>query len=132
MKIIKSKQADQLLGGKLEQEIMEVIWRIENATVRQVLDALQEKRDIAYTTVMTVMTRLADKGLLKRTLEKNGCYCYRTVHGKQKYSELASKRAISSLIKAFGEVAVAQFVDVVESSDSKNLEEWRQKLKAIT
>ncbi|MGH7091473.1 MAG: BlaI/MecI/CopY family transcriptional regulator, partial [Stellaceae bacterium] len=36
-----------------ELEIMKVVWRLESATVRQVYEALLEKRHIAYTTVMT-------------------------------------------------------------------------------
>lgn len=45
---------------------MKVIWRLEKATVRDVYEALRAKRDIAYTTVMTMMKILEDKGYLKK------------------------------------------------------------------
>ncbi len=49
-----------------ELAIMKVIWRLEKATVRDVYEALRTKRDIAYTTVMTMMKILEDKGYLKK------------------------------------------------------------------
>ncbi len=49
-----------------ELAIMKVIWRLEKATVRDVYEALRAKRDIAYTTVMTMMKILEDKGYLKK------------------------------------------------------------------
>lgn len=45
---------------------MKVVWRLEKATVREVYEALRAKREIAYTTVMTMMKILEDKGYLKK------------------------------------------------------------------
>ena len=53
-----------------ELEIMKVVWRLESATVRQVYEALLEKRHIAYTTVMTMMKILETKGFLKKRQEE--------------------------------------------------------------
>ena len=50
-----------------ELAIMKVIWRLDKATVRDVYESLREKREIAYTTVMTMMKILEDKGYLKKT-----------------------------------------------------------------
>lgn len=117
--------------GELEAEIMEAVWNLESASVRQVLNRLRKKRNIAYTTVMTVMGRLCDKLVLKRKLNGGGAYVYTAVQAKANFLAATSKRAISGLLKEFGEVAVAQFIDAVESSNLKNLEEWREKLKKI-
>jgi len=51
-----------------ELAIMKVVWRLDEATVRDVYEALREKRSIAYTTVMTMMKILEEKGYLKKTL----------------------------------------------------------------
>ena len=48
-----------------ELEIMKVVWECENATVRDVYETLRERRQIAYTTVMTMMRILERKGHLK-------------------------------------------------------------------
>jgi predicted transcriptional regulator len=50
-----------------ELAIMKVVWRLEKATVREVYEALLTRRDIAYTTVMTMMKILEEKGFLKKT-----------------------------------------------------------------
>jgi BlaI family penicillinase repressor len=51
-----------------ELAIMKVVWRLEKATVREVYAALREHRRIAYTTVMTMMRILEEKGYLRRTM----------------------------------------------------------------
>lgn len=51
-----------------ELAIMKVVWRLDKATVRDVYEALRERRAVAYTTVMTMMKILEDKGYLKKTL----------------------------------------------------------------
>jgi predicted transcriptional regulator len=51
-----------------ELAIMKEIWRLDKATVRDVYEALRVKRSIAYTTVMTMMKILEDKGYLKKAM----------------------------------------------------------------
>ena len=53
---------------------MKVIWRLEQATVRDVYEALRAERTIAYTTVMTMMRILEDKGYLKKTASADRAY----------------------------------------------------------
>jgi BlaI family transcriptional regulator, penicillinase repressor len=51
--------------GDLEREVMTQLWdAAEPLTVRQVHDRLSRDRDLAYTTVMTVLDRLAKKGVV--------------------------------------------------------------------
>lgn len=47
---------------------MKVVWRLDRATVRDVYEALRERRTIAYTTVMTMMRVLEEKGYLEKEL----------------------------------------------------------------
>jgi BlaI family penicillinase repressor len=51
-----------------ELAIMTVVWRLGKATVRDVYEALHERRPVAYTTVMTMMKILEEKGHLTKTL----------------------------------------------------------------
>jgi predicted transcriptional regulator len=51
-----------------ELAIMKVVWGLGQATVRQVYEAFREKRAVAYTTVMTMMRILEEKGYLQREL----------------------------------------------------------------
>lgn len=51
--------------GELEREVMDHLWSApEPQTVRQVHEALAARRDLAYTTIMTVLQRLAKKNLV--------------------------------------------------------------------
>jgi predicted transcriptional regulator len=59
-----------------ELAIMKVVWRLDKATVRDVYEALRHKREIAYTTVMTMMKILEEKGYLKKTRVERA-YLYR-------------------------------------------------------
>jgi BlaI family transcriptional regulator, penicillinase repressor len=51
-----------------ELAIMKVVWRLKKTTVRDVYEDLRATRPVAYTTVMTMMRILEDKGYLKKTL----------------------------------------------------------------
>ncbi|MGH9176415.1 MAG: BlaI/MecI/CopY family transcriptional regulator [Vicinamibacterales bacterium] len=51
-----------------ELAIMKIVWRLETATVREVYEALRARRTVAYTTVMTMMKILEDKGYLRKTM----------------------------------------------------------------
>lgn len=56
--------------GDLEHAVMDVLWaRAVPTPVRDVHEALARSREIAYTTVMTVLDRLAKKGIVTRQLE---------------------------------------------------------------
>lgn len=61
---------------------MKVVWRLEKATVRQVYEALRERRAIAYTTVMTMMRVLEEKGYLERELVERA-HVYRPAKPRQ-------------------------------------------------
>ena len=61
---------------------MKVVWRLGDATVRQVYETLREKRPIAYTTVMTMMKILEEKGYLKKALVDRA-HVYRPARPRQ-------------------------------------------------
>jgi BlaI family transcriptional regulator, penicillinase repressor len=50
-----------------ELAIMKVVWKLESATVRDVYEHLRTKREVAYTTVLTMMKILEQKGYVKKT-----------------------------------------------------------------
>lgn len=115
--------------GELEAKVMEIAWSLESVTVREVLNRIKKKRRVAYTTIMTIMTRLCEKGFLKRKLNKDGAYSYEAVQKKEDFLVSASRNAIDKLLKEFGEIAVAQLIDTIEKYDDDNLRELGKKLK---
>jgi predicted transcriptional regulator len=111
--------------GRLEAAVMEVLWDRGQASVREVLDALRGDRTMAYTTVMTVMVRLADKGLLERQTDGR-MYRYWAAATREEFLSGVSRRVIDDLIEDFGDVAMAQFLDVLDGVDPERLRTLRQ------
>ncbi len=64
-----------------ELEIMQVVWELDGGTVRQVHEILNQQRPLAYTTVMTMMNILEEKGHLTRSKEGRA-YRYQPVRPK--------------------------------------------------
>jgi predicted transcriptional regulator len=110
--------------GDLQARIMELTWARGPVTVREVLDALEPERDLAYTTVMTVMSRLADQGVLVRELVGK-TYVYRPACTRQEFRADISGAIVNDLIADFGDLALSQFVDALERSDPARLERLR-------
>ena len=85
--------------GKSQADVMNVFWKRGSATVPELVDALTKKRDIAYTTVLTVVQRLYARGLLERKAEGRAFRYWPT----RTRDEL-----IDRLLGDFGDVAVAR------------------------
>ena len=102
--------------GPLEEEVMEAVWKLGEVTVRDVLGILERSRPVAYTTVMTTMGRLADKGMLRRT-EIQPAHRYTALVSKQQYADSTCESVLDWLLGQFGEPAVAYFLDRVERED---------------
>lgn len=113
------------LLGSLELEVMEFMWQAGEATVRQVGEVISRERPIAYTTVMTVMGHLVDKGLLSRSPEGKR-YRYRVVQGKNEFLYQASQRMIRTLVEDFGDLAVAGFLGEISKVEPDRLERLRR------
>ena len=76
------RSRSSILTGQ-ELEIMKVVWTRESVTVRDVYEALLEKRKVAYTTVMTMMKILEQKGYLNRK-QVERAYVYRPAQPKSR------------------------------------------------
>ncbi|MFN2520784.1 MAG: BlaI/MecI/CopY family transcriptional regulator [Candidatus Limnocylindria bacterium] len=109
--------AEERFLGPLEAEIMDRLWRRRSATVRDVVDDLGRSRALAYTTVMTIMTRLHAKGLLARELEGK-TYVYRPAFSREEHRARLSRDLVRGLVDEFGDLALAQFAAELDTVDS--------------
>lgn len=64
------------ISGELQSQIMAVLWRLEAATVEEVRSGLPPRYQGAYTTVQTVLNRLAERGMLSRRKRRNAFEYY--------------------------------------------------------
>lgn len=117
-----NKKGLRKILGDLEVEIMEIVWAKGELTGRQVYERLKENRSIAYTTVMTVMSRLAEKGLLEK-MKQGAAFVYRATTTRDEFTHSTLKRVINELVKDFVTPAIAQFVDSIEDVEPGKMAE---------
>ena len=93
--------------GDLQAAVMEIFWRRESATVREVADELNKKRSLAYTTVLTLVSRLWSRGLLEREPEGRG-FRYWATKSRDGFLAELSDQLIDRLFTDFGAIGVAR------------------------
>jgi predicted transcriptional regulator len=111
------------LFGELEARVMEAIWSLEEATVRDICRQLGANCN--YKTIMTVTNRLVDKGALQRR-RQGRAFVYTPVAPQDEFLEKVSRRTVLALINDFGAAALAGFVAAVDESAPHHLEALRQ------
>jgi len=92
-----------------ELEIMKVVWELQTATVRDVYEALLRRRKIAYTTVMTMMNILEEKGYLKKRAEDKA-HVYRPVQAKAKVIRAMVQEFVERVFNGSAEPLLVQLV----------------------
>jgi len=106
---------------------MDEVWRQGETTVKLVMDALNRKRKPprAYTTYMTVMRRLNDKGLLDRKRAgRQDSYAPRLT--REEYQELRAGAQVDGLVEEFGDVALAHFARSLQGLDPARRRQLRR------
>lgn len=106
--------------GPLGAAVMRVVWAQGRSTVQSVLDTLNagRQRHLAYTTVMTILSRLFERGLLVR--EKAGrSYVYAPANDEAAVVEASSRRAVDDLLARFGTTALRQFAERLADVDAE-------------
>jgi predicted transcriptional regulator len=103
---------------ELESEVMEQLWSSGEASVRAVMEALngRTKVDRAYTTYMTVMARLRDKGLLARRRDGKTDY-YTPAYERDEYMALRAQAEVEELVAQYGDLALSHFAQQMASLD---------------
>jgi predicted transcriptional regulator len=111
--------------GELEAEIMDRVWAAENGVlVREVVDDLNREREIAYTTVQTVMEILRRKGWLSREREGRA-HRYLAAATRDDYLAQLMNEALDQVPDR-----AAALLRFVERMDPAEIEELRQALGA--
>ncbi|MBI3746301.1 MAG: BlaI/MecI/CopY family transcriptional regulator [Chloroflexi bacterium] len=104
--------------GPLGAAVMRIVWSQRESSVASVVDALNADRGrpLAYTTVMTILVRLFERGLLAR--EKRGRqFVYRTGGEESALLEELSARAVDDLLARYGSAALRQFAVRLADAD---------------
>jgi len=114
--------------SRFELEIMDVLWRLNEASVREIQEAITERKRPAYTTVQTIVQRLELKGAVRRTRKIGNALMFEPAVTRK----TAYRRVFDELLALFGGSArpvVAHLLDAgkLTLADLKSLEEHAKK-----
>src|SRR5436190_11499439 len=116
---------EQIALTKFELEVMDLLWRLGEASVRQLHEAIDHGRP-AYTTVQTIVQRLEQKGAVRRTRKIGNALMFEAVVSRKS----AYRRVIDDLLDLFGSAQplVAHLLDTgkLTLDDLKALEKKRR------
>ena len=112
---------------ELETEIMDTVWDRGEVTVRDVLEAINDRaeRERAYNTVMTVMTRLCTKGVLRRERRGRRDHYVPTL-SREQYRDARAESQVETLVEQYGDLALAHFAAHVDRLDPGRREQLRR------
>ena len=109
------------ISGELQTQIMAVLWRIGDGTVEQVRSGLPSRYRGAYTTVQTVLNRLAERGMLKREKAGKG-FVYRPAVSESDYVARSIERTLAGASSQARQAALAQLVGGIDSGELSDLQ----------
>lgn len=116
------KKGLELRLHDLEATIMDVVWskRLVSFAVGDVLTILEKQRDIAYTTVMTTVTRLYEKGILER--ERDGKrYIYSPKFTREEFMESTAREVLDEAVG--GHQAMVMLAEKVSEASAGELDD---------
>ncbi|MBU7005721.1 BlaI/MecI/CopY family transcriptional regulator [Phosphitispora fastidiosa] len=116
--------------GDLEAEVMKIMWQKEKATVREVHEHLFLTRELAYTTVMTIMSRLADKKLLNKE-PKGNAFVYSPAVSEAQFASMVAGEVLDGLMEDFAEPALSHMVDRLTEGNPGRLDELEKRIKEL-
>ncbi len=116
--------------GELEADIMECLWARGQGTVSEVYKELVTRRELAYTTVKTIMERLAEKGYL-RCDRRQRAYVYTPTQAREAFMRQVSDAVLSGLFQDFGATIAAHLLEeTVRQCDLDDLERLEKLIEA--
>lgn len=123
-----SEVGPQKVLGEVESQIMDLIWRDGQLTVRQVRDSLATNyKEISFNAVMTIMNRLIDKKLLLKKCQK-GINVYQPLVSKADFSRLITRDIIASLLADPMLFSSVGFSGIAEDFDDKDIAKLKKLL----
>jgi len=107
--------------GETEMEVLHHVWDLGEATVTDVRERILEDRDVAYTTIMTVMKKLAEKGYL--TYHKEGrSYVYEPAQQPNEVQHSLLQRLMEKVFNGSPSALVQTLVQREDLSDAERRE----------
>jgi predicted transcriptional regulator len=121
--------AKQFSVGRLEFDLMQILWSRGESNVRDVVQQLD--RPLAYTTVMTTLDRLYKKGLLERRTQDRA-YVYSARFSQQEWERRRAESIVARFLArapASRDLLLSSLLDAVGKHDAVLLDELEKKIR---
>ena len=118
--------------GPLESEILTIVWNLKVATVKNVHDEILKDadRELAYTSVTTVLQRLTKKGWLKCS-KKGKAFSWQATISREQARALYSYEKLNSFLAVSNPDVVASFADRLDTASLEQIEAIASRLKDL-
>ncbi|CAN7253693.1 BlaI/MecI/CopY family transcriptional regulator [Peribacillus frigoritolerans] len=116
--------------GPLEANIMEYLWDKDEQSIKAVQQSFELDKPINFNTVMTVMNRLVEKGILEKRSEGR-LSLFRPVQSKEEFFEEQSKKLTENLLDEFGGAVISHMLDAMKDADQGLIEKLEQKIQSL-
>ncbi len=132
MSPLPNHRPQQMSLGPLETEILNIVWDLGCATVKQVHELIlaDPDRELAYTSVTTVLRRLTQKGWLVCD-ESERAFVWRPLISRREDKILRAHQQLNQFLEVGNPDVVAAFADSLDSASIEQIEAIAEKLKAI-
>jgi predicted transcriptional regulator len=122
----------QLSVGPLEAEILKIVWELETVTVKDVHDRIlaDPDRELAYTSVTTVLNRLTSKGWLVCN-KQNRSFTWQPRISQAEARALRAYEQLNQFLAVGNADVVAAFADSLDQASVEQLDAIAQRLKAM-
>jgi predicted transcriptional regulator len=120
---------DRPIQGELQLQIMAALWRLGSGTVEQVRSALPPRYRGAYTTVQTVLNRLAERRVLVRRKEGN-VVVYRPRVSEADYVSRSIERTLATASVDARQTALARLIGDLDPGELSELQGLARDLEA--
>ena len=118
--------------GPLESEILEIVWHLKTATVKNVHDIILQdpNRELAYTSVTTVLQRLTQKGWLKCS-KKGRAFSWQALVSREQAQAIRSYEKLNGFLAVSNPDLVASFADSLDAASLEQIEAIASRLDII-
>ena len=123
------RKQDGLPLGRLEFQLMQILWSRGESSVREVAHKLE--RHLAYTTVMTTLDRLYKKGLLSRRMQDRA-FLYSAQMTREEWERKRAGNIVAGFLtgpRPSRDLLLSPFLDAIGEQDARLLDELEKKIR---
>jgi predicted transcriptional regulator len=132
MSLFPSRRPRNLSLGPLETEILEILWQHGQATVKEIHEQILQDpdRELAYTSVTTILNRLAKKGWVSCNKQKRA-FCWQPTISAQEAKAIAAHEQLNRFLAISNPDIVAAFADRLDAASVEQLTTIAQRLQTL-